>query len=450
MIAEGGKSEREYLPPESANVVLESRVSDEASIGKGPGSAAARLAAEVRRRREAAKLSQSQLADRIGFTRQYASHAERLGKNLPSVDLIRAVDGALDAGGELLRLREEAKVEQQIRRGVATGRNTPGRVDRHEEIQADLQRLRRVLNAHDLREDGAARPVDLLDGAVARLTDWRLQARYAQIAREVPDLLADIFRAMRATGVDRRRVSATLALAYRAADGLAFKFGYTDLSARLIELMRQAALDADDALLSGAVAYVRTEIFFADGDLTSAARCLINAADGIPAKALSKPSGVATYGSLHMRAAVVAARSGETDTARDHLSEARLMADRVPEGVYYGTAFGPASVRIHDVAVAVDLGDAPTAVERAGAWRPPQELPAERQSHYFIDKARAEVEIGLYDNAHDALRTARLIAPQHVREHPHVRQSLATLMRTRRRKDVELANFASWVGLTTQ
>jgi hypothetical protein len=330
------------------------------------------------------------------------------------------------------------------RRQVAIGAVERGRSDHSVEIQAGVQRLRRILNARDLQEDGWAQPVAPLNRAVAGLTESRLQARYVQIARQVPELIAEI---LRTRSDDREQVGRALTLAYRAADGLAFKFGYTDLSARLIELMHGTAEDSNDELLIGAVAYVRTETFFATDDLEMAARSLVQAVDHIPVKSLGSPRGAATYGSLHMRAAVVAARMGEAGSARDHLAEAKLMADRVPEGVYYGTAFGPDSVKIHDVAVNVDLGDAPTAVERAGSWQPPQQLPAERRSHYFIDMARAQVEIGRYGAAHDALRTARLIAPQHVREHPHVRQSLLSLMRTRGSKDAELVNFAGWVGL---
>ncbi|MFC6091567.1 helix-turn-helix transcriptional regulator [Saccharothrix lopnurensis] len=78
--------------------------------------AASRLAAEVKRRREAAGLSQPQLAQRIGYTRQYVSMAERTGNNVPSLDVIKAIDTALDTDGELVRLREQAKLEQQARR----------------------------------------------------------------------------------------------------------------------------------------------------------------------------------------------------------------------------------------------------------------------------------------------------------------------------------------------
>ncbi|WP_173130496.1 hypothetical protein [Kibdelosporangium persicum] len=62
--------------------------------------------------------------------------------------------------------------------------------------------------------------------------------------------------------------AALLTLALRAADGVAFKYGYVDLPARLIDLMRSAAQLAEDPLLLAAVAYVRTETFFATGHLT--------------------------------------------------------------------------------------------------------------------------------------------------------------------------------------
>jgi transcriptional regulator with XRE-family HTH domain len=415
--------------------------------------AAERLAAAVKQRRAEAKLSQSLLAERIGYTRQYVSHAENPRKNLPSLELIRTLDGYFGADGELLELRKAVLIEQRARRVAAGGverRARAAAADLADEVEPDLVRLRRVLNAHDLPEEGRMRPVDQLMQGVARLTDLRLQARYAQLASEVPDLLAEILRTGSAGGTNRRQINGALTLCYRAADGVAFKFGHMDLSARIIELMRRSAEDADDELLIGSVAYVRTEMFFADGDLGTAARLLTQAADRIPVKAMRNVSGAATYGSLHMRAVVVAARLGEADSVRDHLAEAHLMADRVPEGIYNGTAFGPDSVKIHDLAANVDLGDAPTAVERAGSWFPSQQLPAERRSHYLIDKSRALVDIGLYDQAHDALRTARQMAPQHVRKHPHVRHSLATLMGTSLRKDTELANFASWVRLSPQ
>jgi hypothetical protein len=86
------------------------------------------------------------------------------------------------------------------------------------------------------------------------------------------------------------------------------------------------------------VAYVRTETFFDTGDLGTAARNLLLVADHVLTKVMAEVPAAATYGSLHMRAAVVAARAEKSGQALDHLSEARLVAARVPEGMCYAAA----------------------------------------------------------------------------------------------------------------
>ncbi|CRK58674.1 Helix-turn-helix motif [Alloactinosynnema sp. L-07] len=77
------------------------------------GAIAAALAAEIRRLRKDAGLSQKQLAAQVGYTRQYVSLAERVGCNLPSLELVRALDARLGAGGRLLALREQARADQR-------------------------------------------------------------------------------------------------------------------------------------------------------------------------------------------------------------------------------------------------------------------------------------------------------------------------------------------------
>ena len=102
-----------------------------------------------------------------------------------------------------------------------------------------------------------------------------------------------------------------------------------------------------------------------------------------------------------------------------------------PEGIYYGTAFGPDSVRVHEVSVAVSLGDEHTgrALDVAREWKPPAGLPAERRSGFYIELARAQLWSGHPDHAFESLKVARRIAPQHTREHPWVREDAATLRR---------------------
>ncbi|GHE68600.1 hypothetical protein GCM10017771_92390 [Streptomyces capitiformicae] len=228
------------------------------------------------------------------------------------------------------------------------------------------------------------------------------------------------------------------------ADAVAYKFGARDLSARLVDLMRWAAPAAGDPLLSASVAYVRTETFFAARAHGPGLRALEQALDAAPAP-VAAPS-IAVKGALHMRAAVIAGRARDASAAATHLDEARALADRVPEGVYYGTAFGPDSVRIHEVSVAVSLGDEHVgrALGIASEWSPPNGLPAERRSGFYIELARAQLWSGLADDAFESLTVARRIAPQHTREHSWVREDAATIRRLKRADSESLTNFAEW------
>ncbi|MDP4508290.1 hypothetical protein [Nonomuraea turcica] len=100
--------------------------------------------------------------------------------------------------------------------------------------------------------------------SVARLTQQeRCAGQYVQ-TRRLPDLLAELFRALQTAPPEQRPgIAALTASACRSADAVAYKFGAYDLSARLIDLMRWAAPQADDGILTTAIVYVRTETFFA-------------------------------------------------------------------------------------------------------------------------------------------------------------------------------------------
>lgn len=93
---------------------------DNPRIADGAGPEAA-LAAEIRRRRKAAGLSQTDLAVRVGYSREYVSRAERPSKGLASAGLVCVLDDALDACGELVALRQNGVTARQSRRGVPGG-----------------------------------------------------------------------------------------------------------------------------------------------------------------------------------------------------------------------------------------------------------------------------------------------------------------------------------------
>lgn len=91
--------------------------------------AAQTLAEEIRRRRERAGLSHTDLALVIRYSRDYVGRAERPRKGLPSALLVAALDDALDAEGALIDLRNQALARRLTSRrtpSTAPDRGEPG------------------------------------------------------------------------------------------------------------------------------------------------------------------------------------------------------------------------------------------------------------------------------------------------------------------------------------
>lgn len=375
--------------------------------------------------RRARNLTQTELAAAAQVSISMLAKIER-GARLPSEDTLDAIAATLAVDPSRL---------------LAGGSRTDGRV------HAAMPAISAAIATYDIPDDGPVRPLHDLTAAVDETVNLRLAAQYVRLAAIAPPLLAELARALHGTtGHDHAIAARLLVSAYRSADAIAYKYGHRDLSARLIELMRWAAPHADDPLLSSTVAYVRTETFFAARSHTAGLRALQQALDAAPSP-VDAPT-TAAHGALHMRAAVIAGRATDETAAWEHLHEARRLANTVAEGVYQGTAFGPASVRIHELSVAVSLGDrgVQRALDVAREWAPPRDLPSERRSGFYIELSRAQLWAGLRDDAFESLRVARRIAPQHTREHGWAREVTETLLRLSRADREGLAPFAEWIG----
>ncbi|WP_412539272.1 helix-turn-helix transcriptional regulator [Longispora sp. K20-0274] len=374
---------------------------------------------DIARARKARRWTQQQLADAAAISLSLLTKIEQ-GKRPATPEALEAISRAL---------------------GLPPTAST-SRV--HEAIPA----IRAAVAACDLPEDGPTRSLAALRSEVERATALRLGTRYSELAVLLPSLMAELSRAVAlGRGAPRMAASALFAMACRSADAVAFKHGYLDLAAHLVDVVRSASVESGDATLAAMAAYLRAETFLANRQLDAGARMLDQAMT--EARPGHSTEAMATYGTLHMRAAVLAARAGRPDTARDHLTEAARVARRVPEGVYHGTAFGPANVRVHEVAMAVELGDVATALKLSDRWTVPVVLPAERRSHHHIDLARAFVWAGRREQALRSLVAARRIAPQHTRESPLVRRTVAELIDQHRTPPEALLAFASWAGATS-
>lgn len=312
-------------------------------------------------------------------------------------------------------------------------------------VIAALAEIRSALDTADLPPDGPLRPLPELATAVAAALRTRLTSNYRHLSAILPDLLHDLHRAGTVwAGQHRAAVAALLTQAYRAADALADKSGHHDLSARIIDAMANAAGQSGSDLVTATAAYVRGELFFTNGRHDLGRAALERAADRLTPG--TDPATSAAYGCLHMRAAILAGRAGQLQHAQDHLAEAARYAALVPEGEYNGTAFGPSSVRIHQVTLAVDTDDPDSAVRAAHGWDPPNDLPGERRSHLYIDLARAYHRLGAVDDAVIALYQARAVAPEHTRLHPRVRALLTELL-SQGTTTGRIGEYARWAAV---
>lgn len=374
--------------------------------------------------RRAKKLHQADLA-RVSYLSLPTVKAIEQGKRNPSDSALESIAAAL--GVDPTRLLS-----------TYTGTET--------RVHAALPEISNSLAAYDVPLGPPQRTVDELEAAVSEAVSWRLGAQYGKLAQNAPALLDDAL-ALFHTADDKRQAARLLVATARSIDAIAYKYGARDLSARLIELMRWAVPYVESGTVTASVAYVRTEVFFTAHAHDAGTRALEMAIDSAPS--VRDEGTAAARGALHMRAAVIAGRAGNADAADTHIRHAREMAERARENTYLGTAFGPESVRIHELSVAVSLGrdHVGKALRLASEWTPSDTLPEERRSGFWIELARAQAWGGRMEDAFESLKVARRIAAQHTREHPWARETAATLVRVRRADEESLHHFAGWLGV---
>jgi aldehyde:ferredoxin oxidoreductase len=152
------------------------------------------------------------------------------------------------------------------------------------------------------------------------------------------------------------------------------------------------------------------------------------------------------WGGLTLQRAVAASRVNEADAAYEHLARARDIAERLGEGRNdYNTEFGPANVALHEIAVAVEVGDAGQAL-RVAASVDPSGLSAGRRARMLIDVARAHTQRRHVDEATSVLLEAETVTPEQIQNHRVVRQLVSDLLTMQEPQSADLRGLADRVG----
>ena len=144
---------------------------------------------------------------------------------------------------------------------------------------------------------------------------------------------------------------------------------------------------------------------------------------------------------------MAAARANKAEEAYAYLRDAATMAEQIGEGRNdYNTEFGPANVGLHEVAVAVELGDAGVALRAAEAIDP-SGLSSERQTRFQIDVARAHAQRRQVEEAVSALLKALQLSPEMTRALPFVKQMVGDLLTMAQPPSDQLRSLAVELGV---
>jgi transcriptional regulator with XRE-family HTH domain len=389
-----------------------------------------KIAAERHRR----GLSQPELARMVGRSVAWVSQVERGVRKVDRMSVLETVAAALDV--PLAELAAEAPV-------VAAVTEEP----------PDARGLRLVLSgAHALRAmlDGHRPPAIGTLRTRSRMA-WGLThaGRYTELTELLHGLVPDLETAARtAPESQQAEVFELMATTYQACSAALDKLSEPEAAWIAADRAMAAAERAGNPMLVAAGAFRLVLVFLTARHYDQADETARTAADALqPLADQGDPQAMSLWGALTLQRAVTASRVNDPDAAYRHLEQARQIADRLGEGRNdYNTEFGPANVGLHEIVVAVELGDAGRAL-RTAATVDTRGLSAERRARMLIDVARAHAQRRQIHEAVAALSQAEDITPEQVRTLNAVRQVVSDLLTMQDPPSGELRDLAGRVAV---
>ncbi|MGH3097954.1 MAG: helix-turn-helix domain-containing protein [Streptosporangiales bacterium] len=260
---------------------------------------------------------------------------------------------------------------------------------------------------------------------------WRQvdAADYAAAGKRLTELVPELEHAARAEpGQERHARFVDLSRAYQAYALVLAELGEFTGSWIAAERAITAAERSGDELLMAASELRLVAAFRVARQDEYVLRAAAGAVEALSDRVASgEPAAVTLAGALRLQMAVAAARRDDADTAYDQVERAATLAAGGTDRNDYGAAFGPTHVAVYRVAVAVELGDAGSAL-RTAAGADASSLPMDAQARHLINVARAHAQRRNLAGVVEALRRAHELAPRQVVGHPLVLQLVTDLL----------------------
>lgn len=268
---------------------------------------------------------------------------------------------------------------------------------------------------HDTHEHPALRVV------INRAMQVSLSSDYGALEQSLPALIGHAEMATMQPRGDERAARLALSDVYAVAGWTLIKADSPVGAWIAAERAIQAAEQAGDVLRLAAATRCLAEVHMRAGNFEEATRTAFLAAvqaEGAPPE--NQLVATSLRGAALLSAAAAAARRGDSREAHAALTAAaRCAAEVGQDRADLATVFGPTNVAIHQVAIAIELGDAHGAFRHIPAVqldRMPKLL-TERRARFLIDVSRSYAQVKDDTAAIDALLQAETIAPDELRHH---------------------------------
>ncbi|GAB2936588.1 helix-turn-helix domain-containing protein [Streptomyces mayteni] len=382
--------------------------------------------------------SLSELGRRAHVSASQLSRIER-GQRYASPGVVASVARVLGVGVSVLRGQPYIHMLQKDR------------------LDALLSPISSALDSWDLLPDDEppSRSLDALEAEARRIAGFRVRTRFAEIAEDLPGLIVEsalLAQSYDRSGRNRERAFALQSEMARTAAIVAYRMGFIDMSRLALARMAAAAPQSGDPRQVAIERFERAHITHAQSSRPDRGVSLMRRAlrdlddDG---DRITK----AVRGTLQLRAATHALRSGDASGSEDFLGQAAELSETTGETgspdalADYALSFGPTEVALSQLGAANDREDHATALTLAAGVRLPADFRPTGAARFWIDKARAETWTARNDEALKSLQQAKQAAPQLTRYHPGVHELVGTLLRARAKAPDPLREFAMWSGV---
>ena len=369
-------------------------------------------------------MSQQVFADRLGKSKSWVDKVERGVRRLDKFSVVYEIADVLQLDVQLLLGKEPERRSE-----------TPMCVDPVEvdEIRAALERYDSLTAFFD----AAPQPPSLTELRKAVNHAWQTfqHANYSTLTRTLPKLIRDAQAADSAySGDDGQQAAHLLGQVYQLTSSTLRKLGVFDLCWVAADRAVAVSQRSGDPLLAGTATFRVGNALLALGRARAALELNVNIANRLaPAHGKeATPERLSVYGMLLLQGAMAAAKLGDATTATDLLDAADEAAQQLGgDHNHYWSCFGPTNVLLHRIAAAVELGDAPRALEMNKRIRPDglAALVPERRVHYLLDMARGWAQVGEVDRAAELLVAGDRLAPTEIRTRPIAREILGDVLR---------------------